>query len=149
MSRQHHIQLLKGGSFPLEIKWLAHDANLLPPFTDNVKNKWSHVSTHLICLHGMCKYNFNFLIFLFLGYDGIKFLLTGPSRIASQYSNIIITFYLIIIGRDISVGITTRYGLDSPGIESRWGARFSTPVRTSPGAHRYSCRMGTGSLFRE
>ena len=31
-------------------------------------------------------------------------------------------------GRDSSVGIVTRYGLDGPGIESRWGARFSASV---------------------
>ena len=36
--------------------------------------------------------------------------------------------------RDSSVGIATRYGLHGPGIESRWGARFSTPVQTGPGA---------------
>jgi hypothetical protein len=30
--------------------------------------------------------------------------------------------------RHISVGIATFSGLDSPGIESRWGARFSAPV---------------------
>ena len=28
------------------------------------------------------------------------------------------------------VGIATGYGLDGPGIESRWGARFSAPVQT-------------------
>ena len=39
------------------------------------------------------------------------------------------------MGRDSSVGIATRYGLGGPGIESRWGARFSTPVQTGPGAH--------------
>jgi hypothetical protein len=27
-------------------------------------------------------------------------------------------------------GIATGYGLDGPGIESRWGAIFSAPVRT-------------------
>ena len=32
------------------------------------------------------------------------------------------------------VGISTRYGLDGPGIESRWRARFSAPVQTGPGA---------------
>jgi len=32
------------------------------------------------------------------------------------------------VGRDSSVGIATRYGLDGPGIESRWGARFSALV---------------------
>ena len=38
------------------------------------------------------------------------------------------------MGRDGSVGIATRYGLDGPGIESRWGARFSAPVQTGPAA---------------
>jgi hypothetical protein len=28
-------------------------------------------------------------------------------------------------GRDSSVGIATRYGLDGPGIESRWGRDIS------------------------
>ena len=50
------------------------------------------------------------------------------------------------MGRDSSVGIATRYGLDGPGIETRWGARFSTLVQTGPGAHPASCTMGTGSL---
>jgi hypothetical protein len=30
------------------------------------------------------------------------------------------------------VGIATGYELDGPGIKSRWGVRFSTPVQTSP-----------------
>ena len=50
------------------------------------------------------------------------------------------------VGRDSSVGIATRYGLDGPGIESRWGARFSAPVQTDPGAYPASCTMGTGSF---
>ena len=49
-----------------------------------------------------------------------------------------------IMGRDSSVGIATRYGLYGPGIESRWGARFSAPVQTGPGAYPASCTMGTG-----
>ena len=44
------------------------------------------------------------------------------------------------------VDIATGYGLDGPGIESRWGARFSAPVQTGPGAHPASCTMGTGSF---
>ena len=44
------------------------------------------------------------------------------------------------------VGIPTGYGLDCPGIKSRWGARFSAPVQTGPGAHPASCTMGTGSF---
>jgi len=44
------------------------------------------------------------------------------------------------------VGIATGYGLDGMGIESRWGARFSAPVQTGPGAHPASCTMGAGSF---
>ena len=39
------------------------------------------------------------------------------------------------MGRDSAVSIVTAYGLDGPGIESRWGARFSAPVQTGPEAH--------------
>jgi len=49
-------------------------------------------------------------------------------------------------GRDSSVGITTRYGLDGPGIESRWGARFSAPVQTGHVNHPASYTMGTRSF---
>ena len=44
------------------------------------------------------------------------------------------------------VGIATGYGLDGPGIESRWEARFSAPVQTGRGADPASCTMGTGSF---
>ena len=45
------------------------------------------------------------------------------------------------------VGIATAYGLDGPGIESRWGgARFSAPVQTGPEAHPASYNMGIGSF---
>ena len=49
-------------------------------------------------------------------------------------------------GPGSSVGIAASYVLDSPGIESRWGARFSAPVQTGLGAHPASCTMGTGSF---
>ena len=51
------------------------------------------------------------------------------------------------VGWDSSVGIATRYGLDSPGIESRWEARFSVPVQTGRGAHPASYTVGTGSFL--
>jgi len=54
----------------------------------------------------------------------------------------------ITVGRDSSVGIAIRYGLEGLGIESRWEARFSAPVQTGPGAHPTSYTMGTGSLSR-
>ena len=39
-----------------------------------------------------------------------------------------------VVGHNSSVGIATGYGMDGPGIESRWEARFSAPVQTGPGA---------------
>jgi hypothetical protein len=50
------------------------------------------------------------------------------------------------VGRDSSVGTATRYGLDRPGIESRWGSRFSASLHTGPGAHPASYTMDTGSF---
>ena len=35
----------------------------------------------------------------------------------------------LIVGRDSSVGIAASYGLDWPGIESRWGRNFPHPSR--------------------
>jgi len=40
----------------------------------------------------------------------------------------------------------TRYGLDVPKIDSRWGARFSAPVQTGRGAHPVSCTVVTRSF---
>ena len=51
------------------------------------------------------------------------------------------------MGRDSTVGIATRYGLDGPGIESRWGPDFphlsrpalgptQPPVQWVPGLSR-------------
>jgi hypothetical protein len=46
------------------------------------------------------------------------------------------------------VGIVTGYGLDGPGIKSRWGERVFAPVQTGLGAHPASCTMDTGSFPR-
>jgi hypothetical protein len=57
-----------------------------------------------------------------------------------------VTGNLKMRGRDSSVGMATGYGLDGPGIESRWGARFFAQVQTGPGSHSASCTMGAGSF---
>jgi len=44
-----------------------------------------------------------------------------------------------------SVGIATDYGLDGPGVESRWG-RDLPSVQTGPGVQSASCKMDTGSF---
>jgi len=48
------------------------------------------------------------------------------------------------MSRDSSVGVEARYGLDGPGIESRWGIVRTRPDR--PLGHPASYRMGTGSF---
>jgi len=52
------------------------------------------------------------------------------------------------VGWDSSVGTATGYGLDGPGIEFRWEARFSAPFQNGPGAHQASCTMGNESFPR-
>jgi len=51
------------------------------------------------------------------------------------------------VGHNSVVGIAICYGLDSPGIESRWGTRFSSPVETGPVAQPADYSMGTGSFL--
>ena len=48
-------------------------------------------------------------------------------------------------GRDSSVGIATRYGLDGAGDRIPAGEIFSVLVQTGPAAHPASCATGTGS----
>ena len=57
-----------------------------------------------------------------------------------------LTFLLLEGGPGSSVGIATGYGLDGPGIESRWWARFSAPVQTGVEAHPASCTISTRSF---
>ena len=49
-------------------------------------------------------------------------------------------------GRDVSVGITTRYGLDCPGIESPWRRDFLHPSRPALEPTQPPITMGTGSF---
>jgi hypothetical protein len=42
--------------------------------------------------------------------------------------------WIIVMGQDSLVGVVIRYGLDSQGIESRWGRDFSHPSRPALGS---------------
>ena len=44
-----------------------------------------------------------------------------------------ISYYTLTYGRDSSVGIATRFGLDGLGIEFRWGRAFPHPSRPALG----------------
>ena len=41
--------------------------------------------------------------------------------------------FIYSVGRDSSVGIASRYGLDGPGFESRWGRDFPHKPRLALG----------------
>jgi hypothetical protein len=76
-----------------------------------------------------------------------------PTDGHTLYVTVILVFLHIIChnsdmfrGPGSVAGIATGYGLDVPGIETRWGARFSAPVQTGPRAHPPSCTVGTWSL---
>jgi len=51
-----------------------------------------------------------------------------------------------VCGLGSSMGIATGYGLDGPGIESRWCRVFPHLSRPAMGVHPASCIMGTGSF---
>jgi len=57
------------------------------------------------------------------------------------------TFYSVhYVGRDSSVGIAIRYGLDSPAIESWWGRDFPHLSRPALRIYPASYTMVTGFL---
>jgi hypothetical protein len=72
--------------------------------------------------------------------------LSGPRKIQVRVTpRVTIPQHLCsVLGHDGSVGIATCYRLDGPGIESRWGARFSSPVQNGPGDQTAFCTMDTG-----
>jgi hypothetical protein len=101
-------------------------------------------SVYQCCPNGVCRsdndmYTDGYFLLININFDSIVRVGTfsAPKTVDIAHCN---------AGRDSSVGIATRYGLDGPGIESQWWARFSAPVQTGPGAHPASYTVGTGSL---
>jgi hypothetical protein len=80
-----------------------------------------------------------------------KWRLKGPIKYTFLLFYIIFFYtvsFIYSMGRDISVGRATRYGLDGPGFESRWGRDF---FRTCPDRPwdppSLLCKMGTGPFL--
>ena len=61
-----------------------------------------------------------------------------------SYFVVFITYKQLIMGRDSSVGIATRYGLDGLGIESQWGRDFPYPSRPALGPTQPPVQLVTG-----
>ena len=59
------------------------------------------------------------LLFVIVQYSSYAFFLISLSE-----DDLSFTFHKQNVGRDNSVGIATAYGLDGPGIQSRWGRDF-------------------------
>ena len=53
-------------------------------------------------------------------------------------------FYQVELGRDCAVPIATRYGLDGPEIECRWGQDFPQSSRPTQGPTQRSVQWVTG-----
>jgi hypothetical protein len=91
------------GAFP-GVKWLWACSSTTHLYTPSrFKNEWRYTSTTSLLPHDVGKDAFTFLFHIFI----------------------------MLVDRDSSVGTATRYGLDAPGIESRWGRDFphlSTPT---------------------
>jgi hypothetical protein len=67
-------------------------------------------------------------------------------RVSAILFLLLLLLIINVVVRDSSFGIATHYGLDGPGIEFLWEARFFAPVQTGPGAYPASYTMGTGSF---
>ena len=74
--------------------------------SSRLKKEQSYTSTSPLCLHSLLQGEVGFFLYI-------------PRR------------PFCCGGRDSSVGIATGYGLDGPGIESRWGRDFPHPTRTA------------------
>jgi len=59
--------------------------------------------------------------------------LEGAHPEGRGHRRIILRIPINMVGPDSAVGIATRYGLNSPGIESRWGRDFPHPSRPALG----------------
>ena len=87
-----------------------------------------------------------------LAYSKTEHLMCKPVRPPACFTHvnakvrIYLYTYINSWSRDSAVSIATRYGPDGPGIESRWGARFSALVQNGSEAQPASYTMGTGSF---
>jgi hypothetical protein len=86
---------------------------------------------------GVITFLLQFPVFLCTWHEGEKCLLS--------LNNFVNPYFNTHCWPGSSVGIVTDYGLDGPGIESRWGRDFP-PVQTGPGAHPAPYTMATGSF---
>ena len=62
----------------------------------------------------------------------------------TEFLILVVKLARILVGLDSSVGIATRYYLDGPGIESRWGRAFPDPSRPFTGPTQPPMKWVTG-----
>ena len=117
-------ELLPPAGYPIAVKYIISYHNI--------------TTLHLTPLHYTCRHlTSSHLNYTQLHFTTLSFGLTPP-----KFPQVLLKYMRMYS----SVGIATGYGLDRLEIESRWGARFSAPFQTGPGAHPASYTMGTGSF---
>jgi len=96
-------------------------------FGTKTSNAFLVCPMYTTCLAHHMLVNFLILTIRSTNRESLHYVYRPPnaSSLLSKYS----PQYPFPCGPDSSVGIATDYGLDGPGIESRWGARFSAPSR--------------------
>ena len=77
--------------------------------------------------------NTKVIVFLFVFVVEKKELSKSVQAQTTKLASFFLLSFSLRTGRDSSVGIATRYGLDGPGIESRWGRDFPHPSRPALG----------------
>ena len=58
----HPASYLMGTGTLFWVKQMGHEVNHLYPSGTEVKHEWNYTSTHLICLHGVYRDNFTFVL---------------------------------------------------------------------------------------
>jgi hypothetical protein len=54
----------------------------------------------------------------------------------------------LTVSQNSIIGTDNSYGLDGPGVESRWGATFCAPIRNGFGVAAFSCTESKGLFLR-
>ena len=130
-----HLNIMLPSNGPSKRSTAFRFSNQIPPLRSAC---YAHCPSHLA---SCTPFNSNlYAIFVRVNYK-------SKSNFRIYLQLLILTAHLTVqSGSGTAVGIATRYGLDGPGIESRWRARFSAPIQTGREAHPASYTVGTESF---
>ena len=123
---------MESGTSPIQIR----STNYKTTETERIKL----VGILTACAIVIITYRYRFFGYLMSQFPRVKRQNSGHCQITRLYG--------VGMCRDSSVGIATRYGLDGPQIESRWGRDFPYPSRSALAPTRHPVQRVPG-LSRE